>query len=101
MAEEGLSLKLDPKEEIDANFYKDIFFKALCSKKIEAALEPCLKRALYNGNKITADTFEPVEARDDYITVCFEVARENVYPFTKSLYAKYSHLLGQLQKSPA
>ena len=72
---------------IDVNLRKDLFCTFLASKKIEAALAECMKRVTYNGLKITEDTFEPVEARDDYLTVCVEVTRENVVPFMKSLFA--------------
>lgn len=95
--EESKGLKLDPKAEVDANLFKDLFCVGLSSKKIEACLEACLEKCLYNDKRITADTFEPVEARDDYIQVCFEVAKENIQPFTKSLYAKYAHILGKLE----
>jgi hypothetical protein len=46
--------------------------------------------------KIVEDTFEPAEARDDYLKVMFEIAKENVLPFTKSLYAEYSPILESL-----
>lgn len=101
VAAEGKDLKLDPSAEIDVNFYKDIFCVALSSKKIEAALAECMKRVTYNGVKVTDETFEPIEARDDYLSVCFEVMKENIQPFTKSLYAKYADILGSLTNIPA
>lgn len=91
-------LKVDPSAEIDVNLFKDLFCMALSSRKIESALEPCLKRCLYNESKIDKDTFEPVERRDDYLTVCFEVAKENILPFTKSLSQQYAHILEQGKK---
>lgn len=102
MLEEAKTLKIDDTAEVDANLYKDLFCTGLSSKKIEAALTVCMKRATYNGMKITDDVFEPVEARDDYLIVCMEVARENITPFTKSLFAQYGDILrGLLQKSQA
>lgn len=101
VAEEARGLKVEAKTEIDVNLFKDLACLALASKKIEAAVWECMKRATYNDNKITEETFEKREARDDYFMVMFEVARENILPFTKSLYAEYSHLLEALkQKSP-
>lgn len=91
--EEGKILRLDPTAEVDANLFKDLLCTALSSKKIEAAITKCMERALYNKLKITNDTWEPVEARDDYMTACLEVAKENILPFTKSLYAQYAGLL--------
>jgi maltooligosyltrehalose synthase len=97
VAEEAKALKLDPKQEIDVNFFKDIFCVGLASAKIEKALEPCLKRVTYNGLKIDANTFEDVEARQDYFLVCYEVAKENLLPFTKSLTQKLSHIIPMIK----
>lgn len=102
--EELKDLNLDPKQEIDANFFKGLFCVGFSSKKIESALYKCFERCTYNGSRIVDDSiFESVEARDDYFTVCFEVAKENIMPFTKSLSVKYAHILGELTniKGPA
>lgn len=78
-----------------ASLFKDIFCIGFSSPEIEACVWECFKRCTYNAGKgefkIDADTFEPVERRDDYIKVCVEVAKENVLPFLKSLYAEYLH----------
>lgn len=103
--EEAKGLKLDPNADVDVNLYKDLFCVGLTSKKIESALWDCFKRCTYDSGagdlKITTDSFEPVERRDDYLTVCFEVAKENVQPFMKSLYAQYSQILGTVQNALA
>lgn len=76
-----------------ASIFKDLFCIGFASPAIEACLWECFKRCTYNGGngdlKIDDQTFEPVERRDDYMKVCVEVARENVIPFAKSLYAEY------------
>lgn len=72
---------------------KELVCIVASSKPVEAAIWQCFKKALYNNVKITEQTFEPVEARDDYLTACLEVTKENIMPFTKSLYAEYGHLL--------
>lgn len=95
--EELKGLKIDPTEEVDASFIKDLGCVALTSKKVETALWTCMQRATYNDLKITLDTFEPEASRDDYFTVCLEVAKVNIQPFTKSLYAQYGHVLGMLR----
>jgi hypothetical protein len=95
--EEMKAVRLDPSAEIDANLFKDLLCIATSSKKIEGCLEKCFERSLYNGRKIDTETFEPVEARDDYLAVCWEVAKENILPFTKSLYAQYAPLLEKLR----
>lgn len=80
-----------------ASAYKDLFCVGFSSKEIESCLWECFKHCTYNSGKgdlkITKDTFEPVTARDDYMTVCMEVAKENILPFVKSLYAEYAPLL--------
>lgn len=80
-----------------AAVYKDLFCIGFSSPEIELALWECLKKCTYNsgkGNlKIEQTTFEPIEARDDYLTVCMEVAKENIHPFVKSLYAEYGQVL--------
>ena len=99
--EELKSIKLDPTADVDVNLYKDLFCAGLASKKIEACLWECMKRVTYDSGpgdfKIDGSTFEPVEARQDYLQVCFEVAQENIEPFMKSLYAQYAKILGTVQ----
>lgn len=92
VASELIAVKADPKQELDTNFIKDLFCTMLASKKIEAALWLCMKRCLYNGERIQEETFEPAEAREDYLDICAEVAKENINPFAKSLYAEYGPL---------
>lgn len=99
--EELKGLNLDPTKEIDVNLFKDFFCTGFASKKIEACLWECMKRATYNGLKVSDDTFEPVEAREDYIQVCFEVAKANIAPFLKSLYAQFGPILAKLQSAQA
>ncbi len=101
VAEEAKGLRLDPKAEVDVNVWKDLFCTFLCSKKIEMCLWECMKRATYNGLKIDKETFEKEDSRDDYFTVCYEVGKKSILPFSKSLYAKYSHILEILKNSLA
>lgn len=101
LLDEAKGLKLDPEAEVDANFYKDIFCVGFSSKKIEACIWKCLERVLYNDLKMNSDTFEPEAARDDYMTVLFEVTMENVRPFTKSLSASFAAISRMIQIDPA
>ena len=97
LLEEGLSLQLDVEAEMDANFFKDIFCKGFSSKKIESALTKCMERAVIDGLKVTNDSFEPEDKRQDYFTVLFEVAAENIRPFTKSLSVQLKPLIETIQ----
>lgn len=86
-----------------SSVFKDLFCVGFSSPEIEACIWECMKRCTYNYGagelKIDEGTFEPVERRDDYVKVCIEVARENVLPFFKSLYAEY--LTGQAMTESA
>lgn len=88
-----------------ASVYKDLFCLGFTSKKIESCLWECFKKCQYNSGhgdlKIDKDTFEPIAAREDYLTVCMEVAKENTLPFVKSLYAEYGHALRMILSVPS
>lgn len=90
--EELKSIQVRDETEIDLGLVKDLFCVGFSSKKVEAALEKCFKKCLYNKLPITADTWEPAEARGDYLKVCVEVAKENIAPFVKSLSAEFSQI---------
>lgn len=83
--------------------WASIFIELSCvgfsSKKIESALEQCFKRCLYDDKKIDKDTFEPVDSRQDYVVVCLAVAKENIMPFMKGLYAEFQQFLAMTEKS--
>lgn len=101
--DEMKSLPFHSQEEI-GNLYKNMLCAGFASKKIEAALWECFKKCQYcDGRgelKIDKDTFEPLEARFDYIDVCMEVAKENIGPFGKGLYAQYQILLEMMLPNP-
>lgn len=83
---------------------KDLFCLALCSPAIDSATWECLKRCTYEGQKITKDSFEAAEAREDFLDIAFEVAKENLAPFMKTLFAQFkamSEALDPLPKSSA
>lgn len=88
-----------------AGLYKDLFCAGFASDEVEKALWVCFKRCQYcdkRGDlKIDDQTFEPVEAREDYLTACMEVAKENTLPFVKSLYAEYGQYFSILRPNPA
>ena len=92
-------LQMDGSQSIDHNFIKNLFCIGFSSKKIEEKIWKCLSRCLYDKLKITPDTFEPETARADYFDVLFEVAKVNIMPFTKNLYAKFSSITGTIASS--
>jgi hypothetical protein len=66
------------------------YMKIIANKEVEKKVIACLGVCQYNKLKISdvKETFEKEEARQDYITVLFEVAKENILPFTKALISK-------------
>lgn len=96
LVEEIREIKVDPNQQVDVNMWKDFICAGLASQEIERALQPCMYRCLYDDFKITDDTFEPIAARNDYLTVVMEVVKENVLPFTKSLYAEFANIIEKL-----
>lgn len=98
----GISLS----SELQLNeIIKNIFCVGFSSKKIETALQECLKRCTYNaGNgdlKIEESVFEPLEAREDYSLVCVEVTVENIRPFMKGLFAGFKLVSAMLPNVPS
>jgi hypothetical protein len=93
------NIDFDEDRDININFFKDLLCVALSSKEIEEKLWVCMKRALYNKDKITLDTFESEEARGDYFHVCFYVVKVNILPFVKDLYAKFQPFIETMTKS--
>lgn len=100
---EAKGISVSAKTEL-GNVFKDLFCTGFSSPEIEVCLWKCFERCTYNsGNgdiKIDENTFEPVNAREDYTPVCMEVARENILPFGKSLYAEYLKLLATFENAP-
>lgn len=101
VCEELKELRLDPNAEVDVNLKKDLFLSLVTSKKVEACVWECMKFATLDDARITEDSFEKVEFRDDYLTVCHKVAEENIVPFWKSLYAQFGEILAPLMKRQA
>ena len=101
---EAKTINIDAKSDVVA-IVKELVCIGFASPEVERCLWECFKRCLYNSGKgdfrITPDTFEPVEARGDYLMVCTEVAKENIFPFVKSLYAQYAHVIATILQNPA
>lgn len=101
---EAKGVSINSKTEM-AEIFKNLFCIGFSSEEIERHLWVCFSRCTYNGGKgdlkIDADTFEPIEARDDYMQACMEVAKENILPFVKSLYAEYQRMLAMTENAQA
>lgn len=84
--------------EMDPNLIKDAICILISSEKIEACLWKCFERALYNGIKITQETFDDEKAREEYFSICKEVLWYNISPFLKSLYSEFAPLVKAMEK---
>ena len=63
----------------------DELVDVILSSEVQPALWDCMAICLYNGAKITRDTFESDTARGDYLIVAKEVLVYNLTPFFKGL----------------
>lgn len=55
------------------------------SEPVQPALWDCMSVVLYNGQRVSRETFEPENARGDYLVVAIETLKANITPFFKSL----------------
>ncbi len=78
----GLEIKVDMQM---GNLWKELFCIGFSSPEIEEALWKCFDKCTIDDRRIFKDSFEKAEARADYMSVCVEVAAENIAPFVKSL----------------
>ncbi len=93
-------IKLASSTEL-ANVFKDVFCAGFSSEKIEVPLAKCMLRCLYNDEPVKDSCFEKVDSREDYMQVCLEVAKENLLPFGKDLYALFKKATQSVEKSQA
>lgn len=70
------------------------------SRELEAQLDKCLARCLYNGQKIVDSTFDTPEARADLIDIQIACLKENLLPLAGSL-RLWLLEFGILQPTPA
>ena len=90
-------------EDLTTSFesLKQAFLACITSKELKEALLACLKRCTSNGQRITSwDLFEDINAREDYLSICWEVCKFNLAPFTKNLFSKFSMSLGTKETNP-
>jgi hypothetical protein len=84
----------------DINSIKNAIFQLLSSDALEAVVFQCMERCLYDGQKITRQTFEPEQARGDYLPIAWEVIRFNLSPFFSGLSFPSSPKPDQTAPSP-
>jgi hypothetical protein len=78
-------LNLDELMATDIVAIKGPICAVLGSPTVLNAVKLCFNRCTYNLAKIDDKTFEPVEARGDFLFCAFYALKENVHPFFGSL----------------
>jgi len=86
------SIDLDKLEVGAIDSILQVILTADCSEKVNEAIFKCLERCTYNSKKINKETFEPVEAREDYYEIIIACLKENLTPFFKPLFLKLKGL---------
>lgn len=81
--------------EGEQEFAKNIVVRLISSPEVESILWECMGRCLYNGQKITKDTFESEQNRGDYLVVSKEVLEVNLIPFLSNLGSLLKTTLGK------
>lgn len=69
----------------DINGIKNAILQLLGSTAMIREIRSCAARSLYNGNRITKDSFNPPEARQDFLPVAWEVIKFTLAPFFAGL----------------
>lgn len=96
---EAKAVKFTGKDEF-GNVFKDLFCTGFSSPLVEQKLNEVFKRCQYCDKrgelKIDNDTFEPMEARADYVEVCIVVVKEVCGPFLNGLYVEFKTLFEKL-----
>tara|TARA_R110000744_G_scaffold185884_2_gene305276 strand:- start:1242 stop:1661 length:420 start_codon:yes stop_codon:yes gene_type:complete len=98
----GNKFSLGMKNEEGEQDFSDLVrvaFSISGSSDVREALYSCLSRCTRSGEKITKETFEEVEARQDFIQICIECAKINLSPFQVGLRFAFSQGL-QMMVSP-
>lgn len=70
------------------------------NKEVYNALWTCLGRCLYNGEKITKETFEDLDARKQFLPIAFKCIEVNLEPFTDGLVSLWKMLFVPVETSP-
>lgn len=84
----GLNLgKLDANMDLSKldgaslNAFKNVLCILLASDKVEASVFECALRSTIDGVKVTRESFDPAEARGDFMIVAWEVIKANAGAF--------------------
>ena len=80
-----IDLKKLQSMDLPVDAIKNVVCQMIGSDAVDKALSECMGVCLYDGEKITAETFESENARQDYLPVAWEVMQVNLLPFFSGL----------------
>ena len=75
------------------NTFKNALLILDSSKELEDLIFRCLTRSLYNGLKITQDTFNDIDAIAEFNTIKMQTVVQSVSPFFKNQSSVLSELI--------
>lgn len=88
-------------QDLSIDVIKGAACQLVASPIVKAALRRCMGRCLYAGVTMTPASFEPKNARGDYLPAAWEVMRFTLVPFLNGLLSRFSKSADQAGKPPA
>lgn len=73
--------------DLDLDAIKRPLSQILSNQELRKAGDKCLTKCIYNGLKITPKTWEPAEARQDYLFAVFHALKANIAPFFEGAFS--------------
>lgn len=92
------TLDISTSTELSEKLMIQIGMLALSSKVIENAIWECFDKVVVDGVKLDEAYFEDEENRQDYFAILVEIAKANISPFLRGLYAQFSQIFQSLMK---
>ncbi len=86
-------------QEFDVAAIAKIALLVDSSPEIQDVMFKCLARCTRGGEKITLNTFEDIDAREDYYEIVIACLKENLRPFFKALLSQLKQFTGILAKA--
>jgi len=73
--------------DIELDAIKRPFSQILSNRELVKDANKCLAKCTYNGIRVSEKTWQPAEARKDYLYACFYALKENVFPFFEGVFS--------------
>lgn len=99
IARELRTLNVSSITEIDETLFLQMGLLGISSVEIENAIWLCFDKAVVDGDKLNKEYFKSVANREDYFEICSVIAKANLAPFMKGLYAQFQMLFQEVMKN--